>query len=86
MVEYFALKNKAKIKNENCTCRIVAPGLSPTLDYMGQSLLPQVGRYERRIGRPRQDWTTQVMKIGTLQLGGERHWQIFCGLGIREAR
>ena len=33
MVEYFALKNQSKIKKLNCTCRIVAVGLSPTLDY-----------------------------------------------------
>ena len=32
MVEYFAIKNQAKIKKLNCTCRIVAVGLSPTLD------------------------------------------------------
>ena len=32
MVEYFDLKTQAKIKKINCACRIVAIGLSPTLD------------------------------------------------------
>ena len=34
MVEYFALKTKQKSKKFNCACRIVAVGLSPTLDYI----------------------------------------------------
>ena len=33
------------------------------------SVRPQVGRYVRRVGRPRQDWTTQVMREGARLLG-----------------
>ena len=32
LVEYFASKSEAKIKKWNCACKIVAVGLSPTLD------------------------------------------------------
>ena len=28
---------------------------------VNETLIPQVGRYVRRVGRPRQDWLTQVM-------------------------
>ena len=32
--------------------------------FVNSSVRPQVGRYVRRVGRPRQDWTTQVMREG----------------------
>ena len=39
MVEYFALKARAKInKKSNFACRIVAVGLSPTPDIIGTSM------------------------------------------------
>ena len=35
----------------------------------GDLLQPQIGRYVRRRGRPRQDWTNQLMRTGTSRLG-----------------
>jgi len=32
--------------------------------FVGNSLRPQVGRYIRKVGRPRQEWTTEVLKAG----------------------
>ena len=37
--------------------------------FVESSLRPQVGRYVRRLGRPRQDWTTEVMKAAAQRLG-----------------
>ena len=39
--------------------------------FVGDSLRPQMGRYVRRIGRPRQDWLTEVWKSGAQRLGGD---------------
>ena len=33
---------------------------------------PQIGRYVRRVGRPRQDWTAELMKVGTAKIGATR--------------
>ena len=38
--------------------------------FIDDSLLPQVGRFVRRVGRPRLDWTTEVMKAGAIKFGG----------------
>jgi len=37
--------------------------------FVDSSLRPQVGRYIRRIGRPRQEWTTEVLKAGAAKFG-----------------
>ena len=37
--------------------------------FVGSTLNPQVGRYIRRIGRPRQDWCTEVLKAGAGKFG-----------------
>ena len=37
--------------------------------FIGSSLSPQVGRYVRRVGRPRQDWYSQVYKAGVQMYG-----------------
>ena len=29
--------------------------------FIGDTLTPQIGRYVRRVGQPRQNWTTQVL-------------------------
>ena len=38
--------------------------------FVDGSLQSQIGRYIRRVGRPRQDWLSQVWKGGLLRLGG----------------
>ena len=38
--------------------------------FIDDTLVPQVGRYVRRVGRPRQDWLSEVMKAGAHKLGG----------------
>ena len=38
--------------------------------FMKASLRPRVGSAVRRIGRPRQDWTTEFVKIATDSYGG----------------
>ena len=37
--------------------------------FIDDSLIPQVGRYIRKVGRPRQEWTTEVMKGGAAKFG-----------------
>jgi len=37
--------------------------------FRDDSLIPQVGRYVRRVGRPRQDWASQVMRAGAEKFG-----------------
>jgi len=39
--------------------------------FADSSLRPQIGRYIRRVGRPRQDWLTEVWKAGASKLGGD---------------
>ena len=37
--------------------------------FTGDTLIPEVGLYVRRVGRPRLDWTTEVMKAGAIKFG-----------------
>ena len=37
--------------------------------FIGSTLIPQIGCFIRRVGRPRQDWTTQLLREGR-----ERFW------------
>ena len=37
--------------------------------FVGSTTQPQVGRYVRRVGRPRQEWSTEVMKAAAQKLG-----------------
>ena len=37
--------------------------------FIGDSLIPQVGQFVRRVGRPRLDWASEVMKAGAAKLG-----------------
>ena len=32
-------------------------------------MLPQIGRFIKRVGRPRHDWTTQLLKDGAQMFG-----------------
>jgi hypothetical protein len=40
--------------------------------FVGDGLQPQIGRYVRRIGRPRQDWTSQLILEADKRLGRQR--------------
>ena len=48
-----------------------APDADPVRQdvFVEGTLLTQVGRFIRRVGRPRQDWTTQVMQAGAAKFG-----------------
>ena len=39
--------------------------------FVEGSLRPQIGRYVRRVGRPRQDWLAKVWEAGASKLGGD---------------
>jgi hypothetical protein len=51
----------------------LAPAGSPLRRdvFINDTLHLQIGRYVRRIGRPRQDWASQLMKEGAKRLGGD---------------
>ena len=40
--------------------------------FIPGTLQPQIGRYVRKRGRPRQDWTTELLKRGCSKFGAER--------------
>ena len=48
-----------------------SPAGSPLREstFVDDTLLPQVGRYVRRVGRPRQDWCSEVLRHGAQKLG-----------------
>ena len=52
----------------------MSPAQSPLrcCTFVDDGLIPLVGRHVRRIGRPRQDWTTGVLQAGETRLGGHR--------------
>ena len=37
--------------------------------FIDDTLIPEVGRFVRRVGRPRLDWTTELMKAGAIKFG-----------------
>ena len=37
--------------------------------FIDSTLIPQIGRFVRRVGRPRQDWTSQVLREGRERFG-----------------
>ena len=43
--------------------------------FIDDSLCPQVGRFVRRVGRPRFDWASQVMRAGADKFGCQRTFQ-----------
>ena len=40
--------------------------------FIPGTILPQLGRFVGRVGRPRQDWTRELLKIGTDKLGAAK--------------
>lgn len=44
--------------------------------FVGDSLDPQIGRFIRRIGRPRQDWTSQLLREGIRRMGTEKFYSM----------
>jgi len=44
--------------------------------FIGDSLDPQIGRVIRRIGRPRQDWTSQLLLEGIRRMGTEKFYSM----------
>ena len=58
LYEQFALLRKVAQSDAGCPLR--------QNTFVEDSLTPQIGRFVRRIGRPRQDWTTQLLKEGDL--------------------
>ena len=43
--------------------------------FVGSPLITQVGRYVRRIGRPRQEWSTEVLKAGARKFGSQASFE-----------
>ena len=43
--------------------------------FVGDGLAPQVGRFVRKVGRPRQEWTTEVLKAGSRKFGGAARFE-----------
>ena len=37
--------------------------------FADASLIPQIGRFVRRVGRPKQEWTNQLMREGRDRMG-----------------
>ena len=54
-----------------------SPGDSPLRRdvFVGNTLNPQVGRYIRRVGRPRQEWCTEVLKVGASKFGSHAQFE-----------
>ena len=40
--------------------------------FVDETLIPQIGRFVRRVGRPRQDWTSQLLREGRERMGSQR--------------
>ena len=45
--------------------------------FVGGSLQPQAGRYVRRVGRPRFEWTTELLKLAAQRTGGHHRLEEF---------
>ena len=40
--------------------------------FADASFVPQIGRFVRRVGRPKQEWTNQLMQEGRQRMGATR--------------
>ena len=40
--------------------------------FRGDTEIPAVGFYVRKVGRPRQDWTSQLLKVAAERLGQDQ--------------
>ena len=45
--------------------------------FVNDSVLPCVGQFVRRVGRPRQEWTTEVLKAGSKVFGSSQRFDSF---------
>ena len=43
--------------------------------FIKSSVLPCVGQYVRKAGRPRQEWTTEVLKAGAIKFGSSQRFE-----------
>ena len=52
----------------------LSPEGSPlrTNTFVDNTLMPQIGRFVRKVGRPRQNWTSELIKEGRSRLGHQR--------------
>ena len=37
--------------------------------FRGDTIIPQAGQYVRKVGRPRQEWTTGLLRAGAERFG-----------------
>ena len=44
--------------------------------FVDATTIPQIGRFVRRVGRPRQDWTNQLWSIGAQKIGRARFYRM----------
>ena len=51
-----------------------APAGSPLRQhtFIDDTIFPQIGRFVRKVGRPRQDWTNQLLREGTKRFGAAK--------------
>ena len=52
----------------------LAPEGSPVRSntFLDGALMPQIGRFVRKVGRPRHNWTSQLIQEGTTRFGYNR--------------
>ena len=63
------------LKHQLVLLRKVALSQNPHLrrdTFADSSLTPQIGRFVRRVGRPRQDWTSRLLQEGRERFGAEK--------------
>ena len=46
--------------------------------FIDSTLIPQIGHFVRRVGRPRQDWTTQLLREGEARFGPTNFQTLLC--------
>ena len=56
----------------------LSPAGSPlrTNTFVDNTLMPQIGRFVRKVGRPRQTWTSELIKEGMSRFGHQRFYTL----------